>query len=129
MASEPDNLILHMLREMRADRANDMRMVADAVARVNRSHEGVNRVLDRLDDVRTDLAAFRAEFTAFRGETDRNARRLEADVATLEGRVWDRQAEAIEAAARIMVAEAALTRMSTEVGDRLAALEKAQAES
>ena len=89
-----ESLTLRLLRDMRSEHAAAMAAVTTELATMRRLYSGMEAVFDRLDEIK-------AELTAFRAETGKSLRRLEGDMIAAEGQNIQRQADIIEAVNRI----------------------------
>ena len=79
---------------MRAEHAASMEAMRTALGTMQRNYAGMEKMFDRLDEIR-------AELTAFRAETAKGLRKLESDMIAAEGQNIARQHEILEAVNRI----------------------------
>ena len=88
------SLTLRLLRDMRAEHSPAMQAMIAEAANTRRLYAQMDRMFDRLDEIKAELSAFRAE-------TGKSLRRLESDMIAAEGQNIARQAEIIDVINRV----------------------------
>lgn len=88
------SLTLRLLRDMRAEHSAAMQAMLTEAANMRRLYAQMERMFDRLDEIK-------AELTAFRAETGKGLRRLESDMIAAEGQNIARQVEIIDVINRV----------------------------
>lgn len=96
-----DSLTLRLLRDMRSEHAAAMQAVTTELTTMRRLYANMERMFDRLDDIK-------AELTVFRAETGKSLRGLQGDVIAAEGQDIARRSEIIDAINRITEVEVAM---------------------
>lgn len=89
-----ESLTLRLLRDMRAEHSAAMQAMQTEAANVRRLYAQMERMFDRLDEIK-------AELTAFRAETGKGLRCLKSDMIAAEGQNIARQAEIIDVINRV----------------------------
>jgi hypothetical protein len=89
-----ESLTLRLLRDMRTEPSAAMQAMQTEAANVRRLDAQMERMFDRLDEIK-------AELTAFRAEIGKGLRRLESDMIAAEGQNIARQAEIIDVISRV----------------------------
>ena len=105
MSSEPESLILRMLRDMREEHVASLEAMNAQMRTVRRFYEQTNLILDRLDATDANLLALRSDMQSFRAETGKTLRQVQGDIVAMENQNIARHGETINLMNRMRDAE------------------------